>query len=293
MINSASASEEKTYIVIQTAHTMLAPDTEIVLENNIDSFRSDLIDYFQKYPSYSEYNIQFHGNFLPLVPIVHTEILKLKRISTLNVTYSQNQSTPLPEEDYEILSNHLHANHVRMMEEKALKDRNYKIAFEKGMASREANAELIKQATPYIEQELRKRADALKKAALELNPPKQELSNNALYAIIAGIIGCGFYFGFLPTILATMALGIGAVAKRLFYHASAHNYETVDSIAKVISPSEKAALKAGIKAVTWKGYFISYTNLSSYKHPVAFAGAYVQAATENRNIVDAIKKLKI
>ena len=49
------------------------------------------------------------------------------------------------------------------------------------------------------------------------------------------------------------------------------------------------ALKAGVEAATWKGYFNSFGHAPSHNHPKEFKAGMIQAITQNEEVVKAIR----
>lgn len=112
--------------------------------------------------------------------------------------------------------------------------------------------------------------------------------------LLAGIITSGLFalVGLLPSVilsfvmaqpfdysLLTMALvplsmtllGITAVPNLIRdIKKMISKYYTLDNISINALPEEQSALKAGCEATTWRGYFSSFLQLPTYKHPLAF-----------------------
>lgn len=99
------------------------------------------------------------------------------------------------------------------------------------------------------------------------------------------------------TILAGAAL-FGAALGQMFRNATInagkfYRFQAdVDHLSNYYQPraeEKTAALKAGVEAATWKGYFNSFTNGAAYRQPNEFRAGMIQAITENEEVVKAIR----
>lgn len=70
--------------------------------------------------------------------------------------------------------------------------------------------------------------------------------------------------------------------------------EDVDYLNECYRPERPtAAMKAGVEAATWKGYFNSFKPSSeAWAYPVEFRAGMIQAITENEEVVNAIRNRK-
>lgn len=114
---------------------------------------------------------------------------------------------------------------------------------------------------------------------------------------VAGIVAVStlFFMCSIPlffSVVAGFALNAGCMAVREEYLKRAEaKYSRRDDFAKASSPSEKEALKIGVEAKHWRGYFTSYLKPSAYKHPDAFAAGLSVALKEDEISTSKIKML--
>lgn len=96
-------------------------------------------------------------------------------------------------------------------------------------------------------------------------------------AMIGAILGtfC-IYFGISIGILSSIAgLCMGAYFGKYRYqylnYAKNQKSALIKNRQAAQETSEQEAFKAGVDAKNWRGYYTSYVNFSTYKHPLAFA----------------------
>jgi hypothetical protein len=95
--------------------------------------------------------------------------------------------------------------------------------------------------------------------------------------------GLIFYYGALGGVISYHL-------KELHNRVGRWHYQNKKSI-EASSPAEKAALKLGVEAITWPGYFTSFLHWQAYRHPQAFVTGMKHAEQENEKLVKAIRTL--
>lgn len=119
---------------------------------------------------------------------------------------------------------------------------------------------------------------------------KVSLLNWTLFIGLCTLIACSANgLGFFATLLLTAyTSAITYVAKKLINFISQHFYKSEAAVHQA-TPNEKVALKAGVEAAHWKGYFTSYSVWQAYRHPLAFESAKDSALYEHERVIKAIK----
>lgn len=118
-------------------------------------------------------------------------------------------------------------------------------------------------------------------------------SSKNLYLLLGGLGGLTISLGLTlfsqvsAFFVVAMAVGsVCALARPFYLSWSTTQYE----ITKLnLTQNEEDAMRAGIKAATWKGYFSSFANRNTYQHPVAFAYGMQNAASEKEKFTRQFK----
>ena len=100
----------------------------------------------------------------------------------------------------------------------------------------------------------------------------------AAYAILAGAALLGAYVG-------------GSYRNSVIEAGKKYRFkEDVEAVQdQWYAKDTTEALKAGVEAATWKGYFNSFGHAPSHNHPKEFKAGMIQAITQNEEVVNAIR----
>ncbi len=119
--------------------------------------------------------------------------------------------------------------------------------------------------------------------------------NSALIlCLIFGSSSLGYGLFGAALVLSAGGYYLGSIAGKLRYkyldRAVNKCYINEDTTEATI-PSELEALKAGVMAEKWTGYFSSYANYATYKHPLYFAAGMKVALDEDEKALPKLKTL--
>lgn len=204
---------------------------------------------------------------------------------------------------------------LKVFKAKYLKDEAERPAREK--AAEEANKKYQEQFEVQKALELlnlEKAAREKKEAEVKVQAHDKQLDENAhkkygvWHKTLGAALAIAVYFAISPALPVTAAAYTFLTAAVLFGAALGQIYRNsvigagkqyrfkadIDAIKEDSwNPREAnekvAALKAGVDAADWKGYFNSFKNEAACRRPVEFKAGMIQAITQNEEVVKAIR----
>lgn len=110
-------------------------------------------------------------------------------------------------------------------------------------------------------------------------------NNSSMLGLMLGVLFTYYSFG-IGFLCAVGGYFLGSALGALRYKYldyAADKYYTKEDVLEINDPVEKEALKAGVDATNWQGYFSSYTNYAANRHPLSL---FFEVRELQRCIVD-------